>query len=65
MSDDVISAIWDAIERRADDAEALEQARQERIAASREALSYYDFRDPALSVPGRIDNQRSRKGKKR
>lgn len=64
MSDDVISAIWDAIERRADDAESLEKARRERIAASREAFSYYDFKDPALSVPGRIDNQRKRKGRR-
>ena len=61
MSDDIVSAIWDAIEKRSTDEKDLEAARQERIAASREALSYYDFRDPALNVPGRIDNQRRRK----
>lgn len=61
MSGDMSSAIWDAIERRANDSEDLEKARQERIAASRDAFSYYDFRDPAQSVPGRIDKQRKRK----
>lgn len=65
MSEDITSAIWDAIERRANDSKDLERARRERIAASREARSFYDFRDPALSVPGRIDNERSRKGKQR
>lgn len=65
MADDITSAIWDAIERRATDGKDLEAARRERIAASREARSYYDFRDPAQSVPGRIDNERSRKGKNR
>lgn len=55
---DIGAAIWDAIERRANDPKDLERARQERIAASREARSFYDFRDPALNVPGRIDNER-------
>lgn len=63
MSGDVVSAIWDAIERRANDAEDLEQARRERIAASREARDRWEFGDPAKHVPGRIDNQRKRKGK--
>ena len=61
---DIGAAIWDAIERRANDSEDLERARRERIAASREAFSYYDFQDPARNVPGRIDNERSRKGKR-
>lgn len=65
MSGDIASAIWDAIERRADTTDELERARQERIAASREARSYYDFHDPALSVPGRIDNERKRKKARR
>ncbi|MFC0673508.1 hypothetical protein [Brachybacterium hainanense] len=61
MTDDTIRALWDAIEARTSDpVEQLELARQERIRASRRLPDHLDYRDPALSVPGRIDAERRR-----
>lgn len=59
---DIGAAIWDAIERRANDSDEL--ARERRVAESRDAFSYYDFRDPQMDVPGRIDNERRKKRKR-
>lgn len=55
--------IWDAIERRANYTEEI--ARERRIAESREARDRYEFRDPALHIPGRVDNQREGRKRKR
>ena len=59
MSDPILRALWDAVEQ----VDPEEAAREKRIRESREARDRYMFGDPALHVPGRIDNQRSRKGK--
>lgn len=57
----VEDAIWEALTRRADDAEDL--ARVRRIREDREHADQYQLGDPSRFVPGRIDNQRKRKGK--
>lgn len=64
MSDDVLAALWDAIESRSTK-DVEEIARQRRIQESRDHADYYQFGDPSRFLPGRIDKQRSRKGKSR
>lgn len=60
---DLQQAIWDAIERRANYSDEL--ARERRISQSRRERDWWEYGDPAKHIPGRIDNQRSRKGKNR
>lgn len=64
MNEDRLRELWEAIQKRTNDpVEQLDLARQERIAASRRVPDYLDFRDPAASVPGRIDAQRRRRNR--
>lgn len=59
MSDPVLTALWDAIERRStEDVEELARAR--RIRESREAPDRYRMGDPANFIPGQIDNRRKK-----
>lgn len=62
MSDPMLTALWDAIERRStEDTTALDQAR--RIREARAHADHYPLGDPARFIPGQIDNQRKRKKK--
>ena len=62
MTDPVLTALWDAIERRStEDTTELDRAR--RIRESREHTDHYRFGDPSRFIPGQIDNQRKRKKK--
>ena len=62
MSDPVLAALWDAIERRStEDVEELARAR--RIREDRAHADHYRFGDPSRFIPGQIDNQRKRKKK--
>lgn len=59
MSDPVLTALWDAIERRStEDVEELARAR--RIRESREHADRYQFGDPSRFIPGQIDNRRKK-----
>lgn len=62
MSDPVLAALWDAIERRStEDVEELARAR--RIREDRAHADHYRFGDPSRFIPGQIDNQRNRRKK--
>lgn len=64
MSDPVLTALWDAIERRS--TEDLEEfARARRIRESRDHADHYQFGDPSRFIPGRIDNRAKREKRKR
>ena len=60
MSDPVLAALWDAIERRStEDVEELARAR--RIREDRAHADHYRFGDPSRFIPGQIDNQRKKR----
>lgn len=60
MTDPVLSALWDAIERRStEDIEELAKAR--RIREAEEHDRHYRTGDPSRFIPGQVDRQRKKK----
>ena len=60
MSDPVLAALWDAIERRSTE-DVQELARARRIREDRAHADHYRFGDPSRFIPGQIDNQRKKR----